>query len=713
MRGIILFVLLFAALAAGSHILSKKAATRRFLRGVLLTALLLEVVVFNFKSYHLWFGNYEKQDLPLSQATLTGFSKIETGKWELLKQGGSIEWRDLETRVGTITLTVTMPEDVKELTVTCDASDSTNAAYRVHVGTATLLKRSLRSHTFVMELSGTVTNLRLNLPSYKSSAGAVTLTGVTINEPVRFELSAVRLLLIFFISLGMWQLLRSEALSRPYAEESALTGRIAAIITFLFVWFSVSVTLCQTVGPGGLAADFRLTHGDQITQELVDAFEAGQVELLQKPSDDLLALENPYDWSARSAAGVTYLWDHCLYNGRYYSYYGIAPVLLLFLPYHLLTGYYFPTPEAVLLFSGVGMIFLTLLYLEFMKKFFPRIPARFAVCGLLLMHCVSGIGYCNLIPPLFYEIAQSSGFAFTTAGFYFLLSSNCIGSGKLSRSRICLASVCLSLAVLCRPTLAVYCIAALFFIGFGLSKCRSEVKTAERGRCKPVLTYLLAALLPFVVIGSVQMAYNYLRFDSVFDFGIQYSLTINDFTRSEYHFGFVLIGLYNYLLTIPQVNLEFPFIQSSFQRLSVNGYYFIANYSAVGIFFRALPTFSWFRAGTALKKLDKSKRLTAFLTIGVTCVLCPLVILWSIWESGYGARYCADFNWQILIGALAVAFFLWQSSENTEKKRLTSKVLVWSTFAACLVAFALNYAYVRSFNVLDLAPFERLFEFWK
>lgn len=38
------------------------------------------------------------------------------------------------------------------------------------------------------------------------------------------------------------------------------------------------------------------------------------------------------------------------------------------------------------------------------------------------------------------------------------------------------------------------------------------------------------------------MIYNYARFGSVFDFGIQYSLTINDFTAAQYHTHFVLIG---------------------------------------------------------------------------------------------------------------------------------------------------------------------------
>ena len=59
------------------------------------------------------------------------------------------------------------------------------------------------------------------------------------------------------------------------------------------------------------------------------------------------------------------------------------------------------------------------------------------------------------------------------------------------------------------------------------------------------------------------MIYNYARFGSVFDFGIQYSLTINDFTAAQYHTHFVLIGFFNYLLAVPSFIPVFPFFDSS------------------------------------------------------------------------------------------------------------------------------------------------------
>ena len=74
---------------------------------------------------------------------------------------------------------------------------------------------------------------------------------------------------------------------------------------------------------------FKNPDTNQMNKEIVDSFEAGQVSMLETPSDEMLALENPYDLSQRSEAGVSYPWDHLFYDGKYYSYYGIGTVLTL------------------------------------------------------------------------------------------------------------------------------------------------------------------------------------------------------------------------------------------------------------------------------------------------------------------------------------------------------------------------------------------------
>ena len=432
-------------------------------------------------------------------------------------------------------------------------------------------------------------------------------------------------------------------------------------------------------------------------------------------------MENPYDWSARSALGVSAKWDHLLFEGKYYSYYGIAPVLLLYLPYNLITGYYFPVAESILLFGGLGIIFLTLLFLEFAKLFGKKIPNSMLIATLVILQLSSGVWY-NFVYDNFYEIAQASGFMFTCAGFFFLLKSRIIGEGKVNHLHLTLATICLSWAVLCRPTLALYCIVACIFIVFGFVKRRGEVKEAlpdvgsvqKKALRSADVKYLLAALTPFVLIGGIQVIYNVARFGNPLDFGIQYSLTINDFTRSQYHTDFVMIGIFNFLFAFPRIQPEFPYVASNFSTLSTNGYYFVANRNAIGLLWRALPSLGYLGVVPAWRTLTKKEKIQALCLLVPTCVIAPLVIIFSIWESGYGVRYCCDFAWQLILGGAAVLYLLYDRVAEGQGKTILRNAFTVAMVLGVVVNGAMLYEYLTKTG--DLAAhylrFAKIFDFW-
>ena len=70
-----------------------------------------------------------------------------------------------------------------------------------------------------------------------------------------------------------------------------------------------------------------------IYEQQFDAFLKGQLYLDIPVDTNLLSLENPYDKTERAATGVLYAWDHAFYHGKYYSYYGTAPILVFYYPY--------------------------------------------------------------------------------------------------------------------------------------------------------------------------------------------------------------------------------------------------------------------------------------------------------------------------------------------------------------------------------------------
>ena len=712
-----IYIVIAILLTAMFIILPKQKKTRVFGTILVAVALILEIFVFNFHSLHLVFGGYEEITLNQDSDLVT----IEKTEGESV----TVEINGIDRPVGTLRINCYLEDERNDdgegfsgspyVNVKVDAKDSTQqASWRSAVSEGTIIRGDDRSAYVVMNMSGDVSDIRIRMTA--KSGQSLRFESVTVNEPISFEFSTLRLLLIVGAVFAIYALATFPSMLAKYGEKRRTAKNVCLIATAILMVCATALTvLYQYDKTETFSTGFELTTGNQITKELVDAFEAGQVSLLDEPSKELLELENPYDWSARSAAGVSAKWDHLLFEGKYYSYYGIAPVLLLFLPYHAATGFYFPTAEAVLLFGGLGILFLTLAYLAFCDIFCKKIPLNMVISGLLICQFSSGVWY-NFCSPLFYEIAQASGFCFTCAGLWLLLRSGVIGDGKINRTSLALSSVCLSLAVLCRPTLALYCIAALIFIAFGLAKLvKAEKHTPKLIVRRKATSYLFSALVPFVVIGGIQMAYNYARFGNPLDFGIQYSLTINDFTRSQYHTDLAAIGFHNFLFAFPQVKTDFPFVFSNFSDMSLNGYYFIANRNAIGLFWRALPCLAYFGAIPAYKSLEKKEKLPALALILSTCVLIPLIIIFSIWESGYGVRYCTDFAWQFILGALSILFLLYVRRANSQTKRLVQYFFIISLAVAFIVNFGMVYDYVSKSGHLEEAflSFKRIFEFWK
>ncbi len=722
----IAYFICFMALAALFVLLPKTHRTRRVAVVLLVLSFMGELLVANFHSFHLLGGGYEATELPLSGDTVTVTGAETAGAAAIVsKEGGSVtvEFTDIGQPVGTLYLQVDMPEGTSYVDVKIDAKDDTQAAsYRGGVADGRIIQGDARSAVIVLDLSGDVHALRVKLTP--SKGGSLTLTGVGVNEQVPLQFSALRLVLWVLGGMAVYALCTFPSMKKTYGEDRRPTRCVGYAMAAVFVLAAVVITYVSMYDQtGAYTTGFENTWGNQITKEIVDAFRAGQVHLLDEPSKELLAMENPYDWSARSQLGVSAKWDHLLFEGKYYSYYGIAPVLLLFLPYTALTGYYFPTAEAVLLFGAIGLVFLVLLFLEFAEIFGKRIPNCMLISTLLVLLVSCGVWY-NFVYDNFYEIAQASGFCFTAAGFYFLLRSRVIGEGKIKYRHIVLSTMCLSWAVLCRPTLALYCFVVCIFLGFGYIKHRQATidtlgaETSKAAR-KAVLTratvkYLFAALTCFVVIGGIQMWYNYARFGSVLDFGIQYSLTINDFTRSQYHTDFVMIGMYNFLVAFPQVQPTFPYVLSNFSKLSVNGYYYVANQNAVGILWRALPSLGYLGVVPAWKSMTKKERLMALCLGLTTCVIAPLIIIFSIWESGYGVRYCCDFAWQIILGGAGLLFILYARVCEGQGKTILRHAFTVAAVLALIVNGAMIYDYLSKTGHMtaDYLRFARIFDFW-
>lgn len=671
--------------------LRKKSRTIRFFGKLLVIAAVLELTIMQFPSYHLLLGDYPLTTLSVSDAQIEmGNAVLDTNSDTIQITGKDecvLTYSDLNLPVGSVYIKARFSKGTDCSSLVLDACDATHAEYRYDFAKSKLIKDRENSSYVSCLLSGDVTKLRIKFTG-TNDTDSLTLQGIQLNRQIPFAVSPLRFLLFLILGTLAYAIACSSVLAKPYEYTKRICGGAAAVMTAVVMLLGTMIVL-KELPDGGVKEQLRLSYGNQITKELVDAFEDGHLYLEAEPSQELMELENPYDWSVRSSQDVRAEWDHVYFDGKYYSYYGIAPVVLLYLPWHKLTGHYASTNLSVLLFGLIGMLFLTLTYMAAVKRWFRKTPAGCIIAGLAVLLSACGIWY-SLGRTLFYEISISSGFAFITMGAYCLISSNLLaGNQKISLPRTALTSLFLGLAVLCRPTLAVYSICAVVFFLFAIPRAGHVLEEGAVIGVNKIrrTSYILCAAVPLAALGVVQMWYNAARFGSPFDFGIQYSLTINDFTHSQYHTHFVLIGLWNYLFAPCLIQPEHPFISTPLSILEANGYYFTDAGNTSGILFLALPVLAYFvLSRSALRRLpDRKTKLKNLLFIGLPCVIMPLVIICSIWESGYAVRYTADFSWEIIFGALIILFYLYQESRNDTKKQWMKKFMAISMIAAIVI----------------------------
>ncbi len=703
------------------HIVRTKiqSGTIRFFSKMLVITALIELIVFQLPSYRIFFGDYKNTLLFMPQGTVTSDNIIIdplNGNMKVCGQAtSSIEFQNIDRKIGTVKINSScLNEYPNRLYVGIDTTDETSVTYRPAIIKGEIVQGNKSTEYITFLLSGKTDKLKFHFTA-ENDNNIFNISSIEINAPIPFEISLLRMLIILITSTFVYAVIFSAFFNREYKHNKAFCLISTGLITALALFVAVSMTI--TKSSVDVDDSFTKSTENQISKELVLAFENKQVSLLTEPTEDLLSLDNPYDRGLRDATGVWSEWDHVLYNGKYYSYYGIAPVILLFLPYHMITGKFLPSDIAVIIFSIIGIIFLSLTYNAFIKKWFSRIPTGCYLAGLLIIMTACGIWF-STGRPIFYEIAISSGFAFITLGAYFLISSNTISKGKISLPKVTLASLFLAIAVLCRPTLAVYSICACVFYVMGFKKSAEFIDADGiiHNDKKHSIKYVVCALLPFVVLGSVQMWYNYARFDSPLDFGIQYSLTINDFTNAECHLIYVLIGIFAYLFQFPTIKADYPYVNTWFTYFHSNGFYYKDWGQTSGIIWLALPVFGYLLSGKALKKLpDRSSRLRAVATIGLPCIIMPFIIICSIWESGYAVRYMADFSWEIIIGAFTILFFMYINSKNETLRKLFRYFMAFSVVTTFIVNIPqiFDFAFEEPYFPILTSKFHELIEFWR
>jgi hypothetical protein len=348
--------------------------------------------------------------------------------------------------------------------------------------------------------------------------------------------------LIPAFSLGKWD------------RGRALIGGLALAFAIYYYWTAAPCSTLFGILQGECSPNRIMgTNGKPIGpyNVMAESLLARRTMLLIKPDPRLLQLPDPYDPGQNFYFRHHAMHDMSLYKGRFYSYFGPAPALLLFAPFRFVTGTYLPDAIGCAVLALGAFLFASLALRLILKSFFPTLPLWvFPVLSFTL-------GFCNTYPfllrrPAMYEIAIAGGQCFLMAAVYFL-SRAVLGAGGHPLRDAALAGAAAALAVASRPQLLL-CDAVLLLL------ILVAPPAFDRQRRK----VLVSAMAPFVGGGLLIAWYNYMRFDSIFEFGQHYQLAgVNMAKISSLELSRIPASLYFYLFCPIGLSSKFPFLQTT------------------------------------------------------------------------------------------------------------------------------------------------------
>lgn len=329
----------------------------------------------------------------------------------------------------------------------------------------------------------------------------------------------------------------------PEIRRMCAFGIVCAILIGAVTWAVDSDSPQESLNPNPANSYYNL---------LVQGFQAGQLNMKMQTPPEFAMLADPYNPAHR---WDTSLWadklDLSYYNGKFYIYYGVTPVIVFFWPYAAITGHYLSDRDAVAVVFPIGFLLMGWLLWDMSRRYFPEIsigaffPAIF-ILGLILSLTLGGS---------IYAVARAFGFTFVMAalaGVWLALHR------PARRARwLLVASLAYGLAVGSRPSLLFGAIILLIPV------IQTWHEASETVSARRVPLHLVSAIVPIALVGIGLMVYNDLRFDSPFEFGRHYSLTadFNPKTARQFSLHYFWFNVRYYFLEPVKLSIHFPFLQ--------------------------------------------------------------------------------------------------------------------------------------------------------
>jgi hypothetical protein len=617
-----------------------------------IAAFAFEATFFNFQPYLKLFAGPELESTDVSPEnpqilrTTGGVSAeilTETDEKTNLTSGG-VRFKNLNMNVTSIFVAVEFDEaETMEMKILW-----TDGLSNANSFTKKLYKRVPRENYTPLQPYGKVSELKIMFSAPNNAESTINIASIALNKRIPFYFSGLRLIVVSFALFALICLFRkgprAQAAYRLFDYKFNPANRkqniVYALSVVLLIFFSY---LC--INTSHAKSYFEYPVHQQYNNFLVDALMEGRTWLNYGTPENLLKAERPYDNNYRIANGYKFnsdvMWDWAWYKGKFYCYYGVVPAVILYLPYKLIFGEYLSNNGGIFVFTSVIIILMALLWRFCVKKYMPNAGFAFYMLSFFTLFFASGI-FVQLRYIRFYSIVQTAGLMFALAGSLLLLKS--VENEKINRLKIFFACLCLALIAGCRPSMIFMSV----LVPVVLWKHRSW-------KLLPVV------VIPYVIVAVPLCVYNYVRFDSIFEFGINYTLGAYNAggTKLISPFGKIIqvfMAFTSYLFAPGRYSLYFPFVEGyPLKDAYVMGMY-LQNQPGVGLVNFPIVFCLLYLFKNILNKKQAAERDTARPILRGGIIAAAITVICDSLMVGFQGRYLLDFAFFVILPSLFCAY---------------------------------------------------------
>ena len=522
---------------------------------------------------------------------------------------------------------------------------------------------------------------------------SIQFSSIILNH-VNFKINIYRLFFIFALAIFIVKVKDKSIFKTEYDPNSKLhnyrfTLNLITLCAFIFIYIVYQYNFeSLTIKPEEIPSD------DSILMQ-TEALANGQIELMEEPTEELKNMENPYDHVKRSEENVGYLYDVAYYDGAYYNYFGIAPIITLILPFRLISGTYLHT----YIFNFVYILGIALSLASLYKKLINKYIKKVSLCNYYLGYyaILLGSNLFTLLRGAKYDIVVTSGIMFLLIAMNLALSL--YEKPKWKYVKLIFLGITTGLVVLSKPNLIVYYPLILLLVLNSMKDLKAKEKIKD--------TIFIA--VPLGGLAIFQMILNYIRFDNILEFGAKYQLTsFNMISCMSITFGKIIGGILEYIFRTPIINpLKFPFVFVNRETSLVSMNEVCYENRLVGLIGIATLVIYLFKNHI----LKEEKELKGFINIGILVSVFAMIV--STCFGGICEAYSIDFKMILCIGAILL--FLKAIEKDEENEIISKGYLIACIFTIIMmvgigltteVDFLVNYT--SSVTVF----FKNIFEFW-